>query len=219
MRTINTRTIAAPLAATLALALGACGGMNMDNRSLYSVKQPVIERTNYVLDINTTAQGLPVSEQQRLEGWFESMDLRFGDRVSIDDGSNSLAVREDVAEIAGRYGLLVAEGAPVTSGQTGPGEARVVITRSSASVPGCPDWSHTAEFNPNNGTNPNYGCSVNTNLAAMVANPEDLVQGQQGTGETIVTTSTKAIETYREQDPTGKGGLPKVSTSSGGKSQ
>ena len=216
MRTINTRTIAAPLAATLALALGACGGMNMDNRSLYSVKQPVVERTNYVLDVNTSSDGLPVSEQQRLEGWFASMDLRYGDRLSIDDGSNSLAVRDDVAAIAGRYGLLVSEGAPVTSGQTRPGEARVVITRSNASVPDCPDWSHTAEFNPKNGTNPNYGCAVNSNLAAMVANPEDLVQGQQGTGETIVTTSTKAIATYREQEPTGKDGLPKINTLSGG---
>ena len=217
MRIINTRKLAAPLAVSLALTLGACGGVNMDNRTLYSVKQPVVERSNYMLDVNTTADGLPVSEQQRLAGWFESMNLRYGDRLSIDDGGNSLAVRDDVAAIADRYGLLVSEGAPVTAGQSRPGQARVVITRSSASVPGCPDWSHTAEENEHNSTNPNYGCSVNSNLAAMVANPEDLVMGQQGTGETIVTTHTKAIETYRDQEPTGKGGLPAVSTSTGGK--
>ena len=69
-------------------------------------------------------------------------------------------------------------------------------------MPGCPDWSHTAEANEKNATNPNYGCATYGNLAAMVANPEDLVQGQQGTGETIVTTSTKAIESYREMEPT-----------------
>ncbi|MBX7527496.1 CpaD family pilus assembly protein [Qipengyuania vesicularis] len=217
MRNLNTRTLAAPLMASLALTLGACGPTNMDNRSLYSVKQPVVERANYTLDVATTASGLPVSEQQRLAGWFETMDLRYGDRVSIDDGSNSLAVRDDVAAIAGRYGMLVAEGAPVTAGQTGPGEARVVITRTSASVPDCPDWSHTNETNLNNATNPNYGCSVYGNLAAMVANPEDLVQGQQGTGETIVTTSTKAIKVYREAEPTGTEGLPEVKTNKGGK--
>ena len=216
MRTINTRKLAAPLAVSLALTLGACGGsVNMDNRSLYSVKQPVVERSNYVLDLNTTAAGLPVSEQQRLTGWFESMNVGYGDRVSIDDGTNSLAVRDDVAAIAGRYGLLVAEGSPVTAGQVGPGQARVVITRTTASVPGCPDWSHTAEGNDKNSTNPNYGCAVNGNLAAMVANPEDLLQGQQGTGETIVTTSTKAIESYRDQEPTGAGGLPKAATGGG----
>ncbi|MBX7458005.1 CpaD family pilus assembly protein [Qipengyuania sp. 1NDH17] len=216
MRTINTRKLAAPLAVSLALTLGACGGVNMDNRTLYSVKQPVVERSNYVLDVNTTSEGLPISEQQRLAGWFESMGLRYGDRVSIDDGSANLAVRDDVAAIAGRYGIMVAEGAPVTAGAGNPGQARVIITRTSASVPGCPDWSHTAEENELNSTNPNYGCSVNSNLAAMVANPEDLVVGQQGSGETIVTTHTKAIETYRDQEPTGKAGLPQVSTSSGG---
>ena len=217
MRTFNPRTLAAPMVASLALALGACGPTNMDNRSLYSVKQPVVERSNYMLDVSTTAQGLPVSEQQRLDGWFSSMDLRFGDRISIDDGSNSLEVRDDVAKIAERYGLLVSEGAPVTAGRTGPGQARVVITRSMASVPGCPDWSHTTETNDDNATNPNYGCAINSNLAAMVANPEDLVQGQQGTGETVVTTSTKAIATYREQEPTGAAGLPEINTNKGGK--
>ena len=217
MRNLNTRTIAAPLMASLALTLGACGPTNMDNRSLYSVKQPVVERDNYTLDVATTSSGLPVSEQQRLAGWFETMDLRYGDRVSIDDGSNSLTVRDDVAAIAGRYGILVAEGAPVTAGQTGPGEARIVITRTSASVPGCPDWSHTNETNVKNATNPNYGCAVYGNLAAMVANPEDLVQGQQGTGETIVTTSTKAIKVYRDAEPTGTEGLPELETNKGGK--
>ena len=217
MRKINTRTLAAPMVASLALALGACGPTNMSNRSLYSVNQPVVERSNYVLDVNTSYEGLTVSEQQRLSGWFDSMNLRYGDRVSIDDASNSLALRDDVAAIAGRYGLMVAEGAPVTAGRTGPGQARVVITRTSAAVPGCPDWSHTDESNELNSTNPNYGCATNSNLAAMVANPEDLVVGQQGTGETIVTTSTKAIETYRDQEPTGAAGLPQTSTSTGGK--
>ena len=216
MRNINTRKLAAPLAVSLALTLGACGGVNMDNRTLYSVKQPVVERTNYVLDLNTDYEGLPVSEQQRLTGWFESMDLRYGDRISIDDGSANLAVRDDVAAVAGRYGIMVAEGAPVTAGAGNPGQARVVITRTMASVPGCPDWSHTAEANEENSTNPNYGCSVNSNLAAMVANPEDLVMGQQGTGETVVTTHTKAIETYRDQEPTGAAGLPQINTNTGG---
>ena len=212
MRIINTRKLAGPIAVSLALTLGACGGVNMDNRSLYSVKQPVVERANFMLDVATTPDGLPLSEQQRLASWFETMDLRFGDRISIDDGSNSLAVRDDVAAIANRYGMMMSEGAPVTAGQSGPGQARVVITRSMASVPGCPDWSHTAEGNELNATNPNYGCAVNSNLAAMVANPEDLVHGQQGTGETIVTTSTKAIETYRDQTPTGAGGLPAINS-------
>ncbi|MBX7514615.1 CpaD family pilus assembly protein [Qipengyuania sp. GH38] len=210
------RKLTASLAASLALTLGACGGMNMDNRTLYSVKQPVVERSNYTLDVATNADGLPISEQQRLAGWFESMDLRYGDRVAIEDSTASAAVREDVAELAGRYGILLAEGTPVTAGYAEPGQARIVITRSTASMPQCPDWSHTAEANEKNATNPNYGCAVYGNLAGMVANPEDLIQGQQGTGETVVTTSTKAIRAYRDAEPTGVDGLATISTTEGG---
>jgi pilus assembly protein CpaD len=50
----------------------------------------------------------------------------------------------------------------------------------------------------------------------MVANKEDLVHGARGTGETVVMSNSKAIESYRSQEPTGKGGLKEVSSKSGG---
>jgi pilus assembly protein CpaD len=187
------------------------------NRTLYSTKQPVIDRTNYVLDVQSNAGGLAVSEKQRLAAWFDAMGLRYGDRVSLDDPMMSAATRADVAAIAGRHGILVSDGAPVTQGYVQPGRTRVVITRSSASVPGCPDWSAKSDMNYNNGISPGYGCAVNGNMAAMVANPEDLLHGQEGTGETVVMSSTKAIDTYRKEAPTGAGGLKASGTSSGGK--
>ena len=215
MRNELTRKSAAALALSLSLALGACGGM-ADNPSLYSTKQPVVERTHYTLDVNTSGDSLPVSEQQRLLGWFESMELRYGDRVSVDDATASAGVRDAVAKLAGRYGLLLANGAPPTEGYVTPGQARVVISRTVASVPGCPDWSAKSDINYGNATYPNYGCAVNSNMAAMVANPEDLVSGQQGTGETVILSSNKAIDTYRDQEPTGAGGLREVSSTEGG---
>ena len=66
-----------------------------------------------------------------------------------------------------------------------------------------------------NATSPGYGCAVNGNMAAMVASPEDLISGQAGTGETVVMSSTKAIDTYREQAPTGTQGLKAPGTSGG----
>ncbi|MBX7496687.1 CpaD family pilus assembly protein [Qipengyuania sp. 6B39] len=215
MRNELTRKSAAALALSLSLALGACGGM-ADNPSLYSTKQPVVERTHYTLDVNTSGDSLPVSEQQRLLGWFESMELRYGDRVSVDDATASAGVRDAVAKLAGRYGLLLANGAPPTEGYVTPGQARVVISRTVASVPGCPDWSAKSDINYGNATYPNYGCAVNSNMAAMVANPEDLVSGQQGTGETVILSSNKAIDSYRDQEPTGAGGLREVSSTEGG---
>ncbi len=203
--------LAGALAVTLGLTLGACQTMP-DNRMLSSVNQPVVERTNYALDVSTNRDGLAISEQRRLADWFETMDLRYGDRVSIDDPMASRATFEAINEIAGRSGILVSEGAPVTEGFVEPGQVRVVITRSAATVPGCPNWSVKSELNYTNGTSPGYGCAVNGNFAAMIANPEDLIAGQTGTGETVVMSSTKAIDSYRGQVPTGNGGLTASST-------
>lgn len=210
----NKRIISGAVALSLGLALGACGGMPT-NKSLYSTKQPVVERSNYTFDVQTGSGGLTIPEQQRLAGWFEAMDLRYGDRVSIEDPMMSGATKAAVAELAARHGILVSDGAPVTAGHVQPGQARVVITRSTAGVPGCPDWSAKSDMNYNNATSPGFGCATNSNLAAMVANPEDLVEGQKGNGETTIMTSNKAIDSYRNQDPSGAGGLPGVSASGG----
>jgi len=203
------------LALTLGLALAGCGGMPT-NTSLYSTKQPVVERTNFTLDVNTSASGLPISEQQRLNGWFETMDLRYGDRIAIENPGQNPAVTNAIRDLAARYGLMIADAAPATAGMLQPGQARVVITRTSASVPGCPDWSAQSDMNYTNGTSPNFGCSVNGNLAAMVADPQDLLEGKKGTGESVIATSNKAIATFREATPTGANGLMDATAAGGG---
>jgi pilus assembly protein CpaD len=194
---MKTRTIIAALA--LPLALGACATAKdgPENATLYSVHQPVVERTNYTLDLAAGAGGLSVPEQARLADWFEAMDIGYGDRIAIDDPVNSPAVREDVAAIASRRSLLLAEGAPVTEGFIDPGRVRVVVTRSSAHVPGCPDWSDQIRTSLGNTTSDGYGCAINSNLAAMIADPEHLLEGARGTGETLISGSNRAIEAYR----------------------
>lgn len=189
------RSIAGAFALSLGLSLAACGGM-ADNRSLYSLRQPVVERSTVALDVATSGDGLPAEEQRRVAAWFEAMDLRYGDRVSVEDPLGRPETRAAVADLAGRYGLLLVDGAPVVAGDIQPGQARVIIARSRASVPGCPDWSAKSDANLGNGISPNYGCANNSNLAAMIANPEDLIKGQQGSPDTYINTSTATIKAY-----------------------
>jgi len=173
------------LTATLAFTLAGCGAIG-ENTSLYSTNQPVVQRSNYALDVNVDGgSGLSSFEQDRITQWFEAMKLGFGDRIAVDfgDGYADAATKQAVADLAAKYGMLVSETAPVTSGNVAPGTARVVVTRSTASVPNCPNWSKTTEGNYNSANHPNYGCAVNSNLAAMVADPEDLVRGRESTPE------------------------------------
>ena len=108
-------------------------------------------------------------------------------------------------------------GAPVTAGSVAAGNVRVVVSRTIASVPNCPNWEGRSAPNYNNKSMPGFGCAVNGNLAAMVANPEDLFHGREGTGVLDAATAAKAINVYRKQEPTGTGGLQDISTKSGGK--
>jgi pilus assembly protein CpaD len=189
-----------PLAAAVLLA--GCGGTQ--NRGVESIHQPVVSRTDYVFDVQTAGGGLAPGEPARLAGWMESLRVGYGDRISVDEGQGYGAIG-DVAAAAARHGLIVERGVPVTTGPVPMGMARVVVSRTRASVPSCPD--HSREYQPdyNAHTSSNYGCAVNSNLAAMIAHPEDLVQGQAGSGITDTATAGRAIGAYR-QGGSGAGG-------------
>ena len=73
----------------------------------------------------------------------------------------------------------------------------MIVTRSTASVPDCPNWTDDADSNYANATSRNYGCATNSNYAAMVANPEDLIRGQTNEGNGGVSASNRAIQAYR----------------------
>lgn len=192
MRALNIAIVAG-----IGLTLSACGATTA-NRSVYSENQPVVERSHYVLDLNLAGGSLPAAEQRRLSGWFDAMDLGYGDRVSIDDPSYTASgeARAVVEAQAASYGLLVADIAPVTTGQVPVGAMRVVVSRSVATVPNCPNWSHRSHTDFQLRTSENYGCGVNSTMAAMIADPEDLVRGKAGTEEDQEQHS-KAIRAYR----------------------
>jgi pilus assembly protein CpaD len=61
----------------------------------------------------------------------------------------------------------------------------------------------------------NFGCSVNSNLAAMIADPEDLIHGREGDGVGDPRTGAKAVNYYRSLEPSGSKGLEKISTKGG----
>ena len=74
--------------------------------------------------------------------------------------------------------------------------------------------TNQAEWFPKNGEFYESLMVVDKNLSGL-GDMEILIKGKEGTGETVVTTSTKAIKTYRDKDPTGAGGLSAVSTGGG----
>ena len=78
-------------------------------------------------------------------------------------------------------------------------------------MPGCPAWGDPGIESPVR-TGTNYGCATNSNLAAMIANPDDLIRGREASGDGASVVAGRAGRTYRESLPSGRSGLPSTTT-------
>ena len=197
--------ILSAIAAAQPLALTPAAAADRFNRGVASVHQPVVQRSDYVIDVPATF--LDGAQLHRISGWFDAIELGYGDRVSLDlSAAGSTVANGQIAEVVGDYGLLLSEGAPVTDGAIAPGSVRIVVSRSTASVPGCPDYSIASQPNFTSSASSNYGCAINSTMAAMIADPDDLVRGQRARGGNT-TSATKAIKSWREAKPSAENGL------------
>jgi len=192
------RSTLLPLLA-LSTALAGCQtavGRDDPTRGVVSVNVPVVTTADYVFDAAAPGGALAPGESERLNGWFQGLGLGYGDAVYIDAGYGPQA-REQVARVAGQYGLLVSEGTPVTQSGVPAGSVRVVVSRRRAEVPGCPNWTRQSAPDFGNHTMSNFGCGVNSNLAMQVANQQDLLYGHEGGAAVDASTGAKAILMYR----------------------
>jgi pilus assembly protein CpaD len=207
------RSTGAALALGLVLAATPASAGRRIERGVEPIHQPVVERTDFVFDLAPDGSGaLGTVDARRLETWFRALNLRYGDHVTLaGSGTAPPATQAGVAEIVARFGLLVEGEAPVTAGDAPVGGLRIVVSRSVASVPGCPSWRDRAEANFNGGLSDNYGCATAMNLAAMVADPRDLVEGRQTGVDDMNVVNGKAIKAYQEKAPTGAGALQSMS--------
>jgi pilus assembly protein CpaD len=212
---MRTRIAIVLLASAAVAGCTATAQADQPARGLTAVNQPVVSRTDFAMDVAAPGGDLPSAEQARLDSWFSSLGLGYGDSIYV-DGDYAGAARQDVARIAGRYGMMVSAGAPVTAGGVQPGTVRVVVSRTRASVPGCPNWDRPASPDFENQQMSNFGCAVSGNIAAMVASPQDLVHGREAGPVVDTITASKAVGSYRSQAPTGEKGLQDISTKKGG---
>jgi pilus assembly protein CpaD len=189
------------IAISSALAGCTAGMADLPDRGLSAVNVPVVTTADYVFDAAAPGGRLAPGEAE---------GLGYGDSIYVD--GDAYAARNQVAAMAGNYGMMIQAGAPVTAGMVQPGSVRVVVSRRRAVVPNCPNWSVPAQPNYGNRSMSNFGCGVNANLAAQIANPEDLLHGQEGSAVADAMTGAKAVIFYRTSPPTGEKGLQDIST-------
>lgn len=211
---------AAAFGIALAALPGAAHADRADyNRTMGSSHEPTVSRTDFVLDLAGGPSGLGPGETQRLDAWFDGLALGYGDTVAVADrgGSGGDRTISAVGAVLSRYGMLLSPGmAPVDVGHATAGSVRVVVSRAVARVDGCPNWSR-GSFGEYEGANTsNFGCATAQNLAASIANPQDLVEGAHARpgGDPAIT--VKAVGSWRAADNSGKSGLKAESSRGAG---
>ena len=125
----------------------------------------------------------------RLDGFLRALGPRYGDRLEITGGSPR--GRRLVSQHLQGLMLQTAD-----YGGAGGRPLTVTLRRAVAIAPPCGDWSHYEEPADGRHVTSNHGCAQASNLARMVADPNDLLGGRPlGYGHAMPAASW--IDAYR----------------------
>ena len=185
-----------------AIALVGLAGckQNTGNPSLNIQYAPRISTEEILYDMRFNANNDMTALQVKThEAFLRGLGLRYGDRIFIDDPEPDGARerRALVAALLAKYGLIPENENVVTNGFIAPNAIRIVVRRARAAVNNCPSWSDSVSINKGVNMMNNTGCATASNMAAMVADPNDLVDGRSYKGseaQSIV----KAVKAYHD---------------------
>jgi pilus assembly protein CpaD len=112
--------------------------------------------------------------------------------------------------------LLAARGAQAKEDFGLDSRNQPIVTAGGAYVPNCPNWS-SSHLDSAALNDYNHGCAINSNLAAMIADPMDLIHGKSDQ-TTDTENNMRAIKAWREAPATSKvwSTTAKESTKGGG---
>jgi pilus assembly protein CpaD len=193
----------------IGLGLGVCGcatrtpiSLGEEPRSESAKGIEVVEATHR-LTLTFAGEDLaprpPRPREEDLDALLSSGDVGEGDRVRIERGVGVLADARAraVAATLRRGGvkveILEMAGTPEL-------ELHVLISRSEATVMGCPDWSDVTGDGPLNALPRDFGCAVAGDLAAMISDPHDLITGRRLAPQ-VGDAALYAMRRYRYGDP------------------
>ena len=216
-RSISGRAVVPGILAITALALAGCAGHSKNHFTVgstpsnYKTKHPIIvDEKEQVLDVPvaSSAYTLPLASASAVEGFAYSF-RKSGSKtmtVLVPSGSaNASAARtvsNHIVETLEKTGIpndrirTVGYNA-AQHGSSAP--IRLSYNAIKASVKGCGKWPNdlVADKGSVNKNYHNFGCGTQANLAAMIANPADLL-APRGMSEIDAARRATAIETYRD---------------------
>ncbi|HEX3952005.1 MAG TPA: CpaD family pilus assembly lipoprotein [Stellaceae bacterium] len=164
----------------IVLALAACRPGAAEYSEAEAPKNLIVDNASARIDVRFAggSSRLVARDAAKLQTLVLNGSIAPSDRVVISaSGTPGLAAARfnTLAAHLAQYGII-ARAEPIAN--VAPNVAIIVTGRYLVTSPACPNWSKSGVLDFTNTLNSNYGCANMTNLARMVANPADLIEGR-----------------------------------------
>lgn len=153
-----------------------------------------VSDTRFLSDESITALDQFITENR--VGYGDSLSLDAGDEAANE--TDRKAIRSQLL----KHGLRLGKNPTIAGAVPASGTVVLVVDRYVVTTPNCGDWSMKSKPNYANAQSPNFGCTSRAILGQMVANPRDLVQGEEYDGPEG-SAAAKAVEAYRNSAGSG----------------
>ncbi len=198
-------SFSACISLTALTLLSACAATNngfRDNAGSEPIHKASVafeERSHPISFVNGK---LNVNEAASLQAFAAASGLTYADRLTLRISEPNMAAdyRQAVNTVLGRFGLSV--GNVESSPGISPKAAMLTVSRATVTLPECGVHKGPNSFNFNNENMANYGCATRSNLAAMAANPADLINGNTLDGQSADVTA-KPIDNFGKRKASG----------------
>lgn len=190
----------------LAAAMTACAGTEEDWPGYAEAPQPRVERVTlrHVVDFPVGSSRMSRAQWRELAAFLGRADPKSAERVMLATGAATGGrggyglARQREQQVATAVRRAGAAPRAVSAGGTVAANAvAVFVSRDLVVLPECPDWTASPSLNYGNRTPSNWGCATAVNLGIMIANPRDLIRGED-LAPADAERLSRAIERYRQ---------------------
>ncbi len=162
-------------------------------------------RLTHVVDVSGDG-ALSAGAAASLDMFLSENGVGYGDSLSLDAGDEAAGNqdRDAISSQLRRHGLLLGSQPTIAGVMPSEGTIVLVVDRYLLTTPNCSDWSMKSKPNYANAESSSFGCTTQSILGQMVANPRDLIQGQDEDGPNG-SAASNAVEIYVGTAGTGTG--------------
>jgi pilus assembly protein CpaD len=187
---------------------GSCSSPSGDEKMIFDdpvANHPIlVQPSSQSLNVNVSPAGVAPADMAHLDAFVSDYQAHGNGKIVISAPAGALANAE-LVQIADHINAMGVsrDQILVASRDAAPGDSQVQLNYVSyqANTAPCGDWSEDLAYTMDNKTASNLGCAVQRNIAAMVADPRDLV-GPRPMGGADADRRATVITNYEKGSPT-----------------